>query len=130
MLLATSWPVRGRSHCTVALAVGTSFSRVVKRGERNSNLVDQLRFYTKPARAGTTPCLLALFSIVTLLAAWYPKAQPTFSDALAGVRCALWRERALATSRRRTHRTKPRFALTPALGLRPLQRGMNGQSRA
>ncbi len=43
-----------RDHCTVALAVGTSFSRVVKRGERISNLVDQLRFSTKPARAGTT----------------------------------------------------------------------------
>ncbi len=46
--------------------------------------------------------LLALFSIVTLLAArlpacqrrcfaaaWYPKPSPTFADALAVVRCAL-----------------------------------------
>ena len=50
------------------------------------------------ALARTTPCLLALFSIVALLAAklspsmrrrvpdtaWYRKPRPTFSDALAG----------------------------------------------
>ncbi|GJD67038.1 IS701 family transposase [Methylobacterium frigidaeris] len=89
--------------------------------------VETQRQWSDKAIARTTPCLLALFSIVTLLAArlparerrkkalaaWYPKAQPTFSDALAGVRRALWRERALATSRRRRHRTKPRFALPP-----------------
>ena len=77
------------------------------------------------AIARTTPCLLALFSIVTLLAArlparqrrsiaaaaWYPKPRPTFADALAAVRCALWRERALATPPRRRPRTKPRFRL-------------------
>ncbi|MET7248006.1 hypothetical protein ABZT49_32115 [Methylobacterium sp. EM32] len=89
--------------------------------------VETQRQWSDKAIARTTPCLLALFSIVTLLAArlparerrekalaaWYPIAQPTFSDALAGVRRALWRERALATSRRRRHRTKPRFALPP-----------------
>jgi hypothetical protein len=71
--------------------------------------------------------LLALFSIVTLLAArlparqrqriaataWYPKPQPTFSDALAAVRRALWREQGLRTSRRPGHRTKRRFVLPP-----------------
>ncbi|QRE78180.1 hypothetical protein F1D61_32665 (plasmid) [Methylobacterium aquaticum] len=39
----------------------------------------------------------------------YPKPRPTFADALAAVRCAIWRERTLATSLRRSARTKPRF---------------------
>lgn len=52
----------------------------------------------------TTPALLGLFSLVTLWAhppmgpagdvarqaAWYPKALPTFSDALALTRRELW----------------------------------------
>ena len=41
-------------------------------------------------------------------AAWYPKPQPTFSDALAAVRRTIWREQGLATSRRRGDRTKRR----------------------
>ncbi len=86
--------------------------------------VETQRQWSDKAIARTTPCLLALFSIVTLLAAqlparernaaqaaWYPKARPTFSDALASVRRALWREQALATSRRWRDTTKPRFAL-------------------
>jgi hypothetical protein len=43
--------------------------------------------------------------------AWYVKPRPTFSDALAVVRRALWREQGLRTSRRRGHRTKRRFVL-------------------
>ncbi|WP_457108084.1 hypothetical protein [Methylobacterium sp. P5_C11] len=83
------------------------------------------RQWSDKAIARTTPCLLALFSIVTLLAArlpvrqrqriaaaaWYPKPRPTFADALAAVRYAIWRERTLATSPRRRARTKPRFRL-------------------
>ncbi len=79
----------------------------------------------RQAVARTTPCLLALFSIVTLLAtrlparqrrqitatAWYVKPQPTFSDALAAVRRAIWREQALATSPRRTQGSKRRRVL-------------------
>jgi hypothetical protein len=55
------------------------------------------------AIARTTPCLLGLFSLVVLMAhalhpdhlptrqaAWYPKAEPTFVDALASVRRYLW----------------------------------------
>ena len=52
----------------------------------------------------TTPALLALFSLVTLIAhqhakrrklpvrqaAWYHKTEPTFSDALALVRKQIW----------------------------------------
>jgi DDE superfamily endonuclease len=58
------------------------------------------------AIARTTPCLLALFSVVTLLAdrlvrqgalplspdAWYTKSRPTFADALAAVRQHYWRQ--------------------------------------
>ena len=87
--------------------------------------VETQRQWSDRAIARTTPCLLALFSIVTLLAtrlpacqrrrvaaaAWYPKPRPTFADALAAVRCAIWRERALATSPCRRPRTKPRFRL-------------------
>lgn len=60
----------------------------------------------------TTPALLGLFSLVTLLAhrltqhgqlpvrqtAWYAKRLPTFSDALALVRQHLWRQPYFATS--------------------------------
>jgi len=87
--------------------------------------VETQRQWSDTAIARTTPCLLALFSIVTLLAAqlpgrqrqriaaaaWYPKPRPTFADALAAVRYAIWRERTLATSPRRCARTKPRFRL-------------------
>ncbi|GLS68112.1 hypothetical protein GCM10007890_01230 [Methylobacterium tardum] len=89
--------------------------------------VETQRQWSDTAIARTTPCLLALFSIVTLLAArlsarqwrrvaaaaWYPKPRPTFADALAAVRYAIWRERILTTSPRRRARTKPRFRLPP-----------------
>src|SRR3954471_5940003 len=89
--------------------------------------VETQRQWSEKAIARTTPCLLALFSIVTLLAgrlparerrpvaiaAWYLKQRPTFSDALAVVRRSLWREQDLRMSRRRGHRTKRRFLLPP-----------------
>jgi hypothetical protein len=67
--------------------------------------VESQRQWSDLAIARTTPCLLGLFSIVTLLAdrlhrkgllhvrqaAWYEKPLPTFSDALASVRRHLWR---------------------------------------
>ncbi len=62
------------------------------------------RQWSSKAIARTTPCLLGLFSVVTLVAdrlesqgmlrcqqaIWYEKAVPTFSDALAAVRRSLW----------------------------------------
>jgi hypothetical protein len=86
------------------------------------------RQWSDKAIARTTPCLLALFSITTLMAsrlparerqqvaetAWYHKQQPTFSDALAAVRRAIWREQAFVTSPRRSHSTKLRTALPDA----------------
>lgn len=66
--------------------------------------VETQRQWADKAIARTTPALLGLFSLVTLLAhqaphsgqlpvrqaAWYAKAQPTFVDALASVRQTLW----------------------------------------
>jgi hypothetical protein len=70
------------------------------------------RQWSDQAIARTTPVLLALFSLVTLLAlrlsqdgqipvpvtAWYHKAEPTFSDCVALVRRHLWRARYLVNS--------------------------------
>lgn len=66
--------------------------------------VETQRQWSTPAIARTTPILLGLFAWVTLLAhhsqaqgtlpvrqaAWYKKARPTFSDALAVVRTRIW----------------------------------------
>jgi DDE superfamily endonuclease len=66
--------------------------------------IETQRQWSPLAILRTTPALLALFSLVTLFAhhllqgqalpvrqaAWYPKAQPTFSDTLAFVRQQLW----------------------------------------
>jgi hypothetical protein len=70
------------------------------------------RQWTSLAIARTTPALLGLFSLVTLLAhpamtdqtiplpptAWYVKPLPTFADALALVRRRLWIVRLFPTS--------------------------------
>ena len=66
--------------------------------------VETQRQWSDPAIVRTTPTLLGLFSLVTLLAhqsaklqtlpvrqaAWYTKDTPTFSDALAFVRRQIW----------------------------------------
>jgi hypothetical protein len=70
------------------------------------------RQWSDQAIARTTPVLLGLFSLVTVLAlrlspngqipvsvtAWYHKEEPTFSDCLALVRRHLWRARYLVNS--------------------------------
>jgi hypothetical protein len=75
--------------------------------------VETQRQWSGLAIARTTPVLLGLFSLVTLMAnrlvrggklpmrqaAWYVKAVPTFSDALAAVRAHWWRAIGLSTSR-------------------------------
>ncbi|MBV9479153.1 MAG: transposase [Acidobacteria bacterium] len=77
--------------------------------------VETQRQWTPQAIARTTPCLLALFSVVTLLAdrlvrrgslplpqdAWYHKARPTFADALAAVRQQYWRHAGFLISPRK-----------------------------
>ena len=70
--------------------------------------VETQRQWSELAIRRTTPALLGLFALVTLLAhppmtadpppvrqaAWYPKRDPTFADALALVRRALWEHQA------------------------------------
>jgi hypothetical protein len=74
--------------------------------------IEMQRQWSDWAIARTTPALLGLFSLVTLLAhrsahrrklpirqtAWYRKALPTFSDALAVVRYTLWCQSSFPTS--------------------------------
>jgi len=70
--------------------------------------VETQRQWSDLAIRRTTPALLGLFSLITLLAhrrmmlgptpvrqaAWYPKQEPTFADALALVRRDLWTHQA------------------------------------
>lgn len=74
--------------------------------------VETQRQWSDRAIARTTPALLALYSLVTVLAhrlvatgsaparsaAWYAKERPTFSDAIALVRRCLWGQCHFSTS--------------------------------
>lgn len=88
--------------------------------------VETQRQWSDKAIARTTPALMGLFSLVTLLAdtlitrhgltvrtaAWYPKTLPTFSDAIALVRRALWTHLTFQTSPDDAHSVKvPRLLL-------------------
>ncbi|MBY0334031.1 MAG: hypothetical protein K2X49_25520 [Acetobacteraceae bacterium] len=87
--------------------------------------VETQRQWSDRAIARTTPCLLGLFSIVTLLAgrlghrarlqvsatAWYRKQHPTFSDTLAAIRSEIWSEQGFVVSRQSIETAK----LPPAL---------------
>ena len=91
--------------------------------------VETQRQWSDLAIARTTPCLLGLFSLVTLLgkqltpharratatSAWYRKQHPTFSDTLAAVRRQIWREQGFVTSRRAANMQKLRPALHNAI---------------
>jgi len=80
--------------------------------------VETQRQWNDLAIARTTPCLMGLFSLVTLFAqgsqdelsvrqaAWYPKQAITFSDALAAVRLRLWRNMHFSMSGRKTETLK------------------------
>jgi hypothetical protein len=77
--------------------------------------VETQRQWSELAIRRTTPALLGLFALVTLLAhppmtadpppvrqaAWYPKHDPTFADALALVRRELWNHQAIFCMSRR-----------------------------
>ena len=99
--------------------------------------VETQRQWSDRAIARTTPCLLALFSLVTLLAArldhrarsavctaaWYREPRPTFADALAAVRRRVgeqgWAEQGFLTSRRRSEVRKPHPALRHGIAYAP-----------
>jgi hypothetical protein len=91
--------------------------------------VETQRQWSDRAIARATPCLLGLFSLVTLLgarlsprarlavtaAAWYRKPRPTFSDTLAAVRRQFWCERGLPLSRHAGETIKLRPTLREGL---------------
>jgi hypothetical protein len=74
--------------------------------------VETQRQWSDKAIARTTPILMGLFSLTALLAdqlnkqnkltinqtTWYQKELPTFSDAIASVRCQIWQNQKLLTS--------------------------------
>jgi hypothetical protein len=78
------------------------------------------RQWSDKAIERTTPVLLGLFSIITLLAdrlqqegklkiataAWYKKQKPTFSDAIAAVRRLLWKKINFSTSEKKQEMAK------------------------
>lgn len=82
--------------------------------------VETQRQWSDQAIARTTPCLLGLYSIVTLLAqhlfssgqvymrcaAWYAKPQATFSDTIASVRRWWWNHEYFSTSSNEPDRIK------------------------
>lgn len=94
---------------------------VTFREARDHLGVETQRQWSDLAIARTTPCLLGLFSVVTLLAArlgprarlavataaWYRKERPTFTDTLAAVRRHVWAEQGFFTSRRTSEAKKP-----------------------
>jgi DDE superfamily endonuclease len=78
------------------------------------------RQWNDMAAARTTPVRLGLFSLVALMvqrqpawqgafrrSAWYEKARPTFADALAQVRRALWRQLGFWLSEAAVEKQKP-----------------------
>ncbi len=87
------------------------------------------RQWSDLAIARTTPVLLGLFSLVTLMAdrliksqtmpvrtpAWYAKEQPTFADAIALVRRCMWRSCHFSTSSQRSDVLKVPRALLERL---------------
>ncbi|WP_428486894.1 IS701 family transposase [Rhodopila sp.] len=98
---------------------------VTFRETRDHLGIETQRQWSDQAIARTTPCLLALFSIVTLLgtrlthrarlavstAAWYHKQRPTFADTLAAVRREIWAAQGFSMSRSRVDSKKPSKAL-------------------
>jgi hypothetical protein len=95
--------------------------------------VETQRQWSDRAIARTTPVLLGVFSLVTVLAmqwrqdgqipvpvtAWYHKAEPTFADCLALVRGHLWRARYLVNSD-----AEPEFVQFPRAALELLLTGL------
>jgi len=84
--------------------------------ETQRQWVETQRQWSDKAILRTTPCLLGLFSLVTLMAqqlhtrhqptptstAWYEKTLPTFCDSLASVRMVPWRHTGFSMSHSKT----------------------------
>ena len=124
--------------CTdVHLPVGQIVGHFVRRWAMETTFqetrmyfgIEGQRQWNDLAIARSTPLRLALFSLVTLMvhqqsdwkasvrqAAWYKKALPTFSHALAQVRRCLWRQMGLMLSQEHTERQKIPATLFTHLG--------------
>ena len=110
--------------------IWSRFTEVTFREVRVHLGVETQRQWSDLSIARTTPALLGLFSLVTVLAhqrarrkqlpihqtAWYSKPRPTFSDALAVVRHSLWCHVDLSLS--------PKRADSEKLSLKLLERFM------
>jgi hypothetical protein len=98
---------------------------VTHREVREHLGVETQRQWSDLAIARTTPALMGLYALIVVLAhglskrrrlvprqtAWYAKPLPTFSDALAAVRLALWRQPTFHVSRFNRHIAKLPIAL-------------------
>lgn len=106
---------------TVVVYFARRWSVEVTLEETRAHLgVETQRQWSEKAIERTTPVLLGLFSIITLLAdslqqqgrlpveatAWYRKEKPTFSDAIAAVRRLLWHRFDFSTSIKQTEMIK------------------------
>ncbi len=106
---------------TVVVYFARRWSVEVTLEETRAHLgVETQRQWSDKAIARTTPVLLGLFSLITLLAdrlqqqdllpvdatAWYTKQKPTFSDAIAAVRRLLWQKIDFSTSDQNTEMLK------------------------
>lgn len=117
----------GLTAVEVVSYLGKRWSVEVTLEESRAHLgVETQRQWSDKAIDRTTPVLMALFSIVTLLAdqlqkqgklmvdkaAWYQKEKPTFSDAIAAVRRLLWSKIDFSTSDKNSEMEKiPRHLL-------------------
>lgn len=118
-LLATNLrlkPVQIISHFVCRWQIEVTFQEV-----RTHLGVETQRQWSDLAIARTTPALMALFSLVTLMAhehfmqepgpiraaSWYVKEHPTFSDAIAYVRRQLWQQMGFEMSLSDTDIAKP-----------------------
>lgn len=104
------------SPCRSCNGLCSASLEVTHREAREHLSVETQRQWSDQAIGRTTPVLFGLFSVVTLLAhalaqrgqvltrqtAWYTKAWPAFSDALAAVRFELWRPPTFHTSKSNT----------------------------
>jgi hypothetical protein len=106
---------------TVAVYFARRWSVEVTLQEARAHLgVETQRQWSEKAIERTTPVLLGLFSLVTLLSdrlqqqgkllveatAWYKKEKLTFSDAIAAVRRLLWQKIDFSTSHKQTKMIK------------------------
>lgn len=117
-------PRAGTALVRAALAPGSHL-----RGDPSPSGCRDPAALVRPRHRAHTPCLLGLFSLITLLAArlgaaerrstagraWYRKRQPTFSDILAIVRRHSWHEPGFPPSRRSHNVGKPKPALQKAI---------------